>query len=420
VSENAALIDYYTNLLIIQYHNKPKARATIEAMITEGMIYDLAILVRDGFNLETAVGAQLDIIGKYVGVNRVVTGTAFTRSYYGYAEYGDVTPFAFNPMIVYGAAIPDVQFRNYKESSQSLYALTDEEMRAMIKLAIVRNNSNASVRDIDNLLYALFGSDVYFLDRQNMTIVSYMLGDKYSRVFQIAKSSGLLPNPAGVGTVITVVPDIDHIFAYSLYGGSKPTFAAGYVDYWPKWSSIGNYLQLTANYSSQAALSSTRISFYNTSTGRLQAYDFDGTDWVSVGNYLQLTASSLSSQAALSSTRISFHDISTGRLQAYDFDGIDWVAVGNYLQFSANYSSQAALSSTRISFYDASTGRLQAYDFDGTDWVAVGNYLQFSAYYFSSQAALSSTRISFYDISTGKLQAYDFTRSLIGCMASYG
>ena len=231
MSENSALIDYYTNLLIIQYHNKPKARATIEAMISEGMIYDLAILVRDGFNLETAVGAQLDIIGKYVGVNRVVTGTAFTRSYYGYAEYGAVSPFAFQPMMVYGAVAPDVQFRNYKESSQSLYALTDEEMRAMIKLAILRNNSNASVKDIDELLDALFGAEVYFMDHMNMTIVSYMIGSKDTRIFQIAKSSGLLPNPAGVGTVVNVVPDINHIFSYSLYGGSKPTFAVGYAQY---------------------------------------------------------------------------------------------------------------------------------------------------------------------------------------------
>ena len=65
----------------------------------------------------------------------------------------------------------------------------------------------------------------------NMTVVSYMVGEKWSRLFNIAKSENLLPNPAGVGTSLVVVPDINNIFAYSLYGGEKPAFATGYVLY---------------------------------------------------------------------------------------------------------------------------------------------------------------------------------------------
>jgi hypothetical protein len=231
VSENQALVDYYTNLLIIQYHDKPKAIATAQLLVGELMIYDTSAAVRDGFNIDTAVGVQLDIIAKYVGVHRVVTGTTFSRAYFGFSRYGDVSPFTFNPFIRYGAQIPDVQFRSYKESQQSLYALTDEEMRTMIKLAIIRNSSNGSVKDIDEIIDALFGTDVYFDDAQNMTVVTYLVGPTNGRIFNIARSEGLLPNPAGVGTSVTVVPDINNIFAFSRYGGAAPSFAVGFGRY---------------------------------------------------------------------------------------------------------------------------------------------------------------------------------------------
>ena len=231
MSQNLSLIDYYTNLLIIQYHDKPKAIATAELLVGELMIYDTLVDIREAYNIDTAVGVQLDIIGKYTGVNRVITGTTFTRSYFGFSVYGETSSYAFKPFMKYGDTVPDVQFRSYKESTESLYSLTDEEMRVMIKLAIVRNNSNGSVKDIDAIIDALFGTDVYFDDAQNMTVVTYLVGSDKGRIFNIAKASGLLPNPAGVGTSVTIVPDIKNIFAFSKYGGSTPAFAVGFAQY---------------------------------------------------------------------------------------------------------------------------------------------------------------------------------------------
>lgn len=228
--KNTELIEYYKNLLIMQYRDKSKALAHIENIVRSGMIYDIAIAVRDGFNLDTAKGKQLDVLGRIIGPSRTITGTTFTRAYYGYMLYGDTTPFTFNPMLLYGAEAGDVQFRNYTEGQQSLYDLTDEEYRIILKLAIVRNNSNASVKSIDEILFVLFGPECYFIDRMNMT-VSYMIGKNLSRIFDIARSTNLLPNPTGVGTTFIIVPDIKNIFSYSLYGGGKPAFSKGYILY---------------------------------------------------------------------------------------------------------------------------------------------------------------------------------------------
>jgi hypothetical protein len=224
------LVQYYINLLIIQYQNQPKARATIEAVISMLMLYDLMISVRDGYDLDTAVGRQLDIIGKYLGEDRTITGTTFTREYFGFSEYGDVSPFDFNPYIVYGATPPDVQYRRYEESSQSLYDLNDDEYRQILRFKLVQNYSDASNQDIDDFLDAYFGSSVIFTDRENMTI-SYIFQDTVERLVTIAQSEGLLPRPAGVGLSVSFVPDINNIYSFSSYGMDAPDFGVGFSEY---------------------------------------------------------------------------------------------------------------------------------------------------------------------------------------------
>ena len=71
-----SLIDYYVNLLIIQYHNQPKAQATIALFIQELLVNNLAFAVQNGYQLVPssdnpgAVGKQLDVLGKYEGIDR--------------------------------------------------------------------------------------------------------------------------------------------------------------------------------------------------------------------------------------------------------------------------------------------------------------------------------------------------------------
>lgn len=397
---NTELTAYYKDLLIMQYRDKPKALGHVGAVLDAGMIYDIAIAVRDGFNIETAIGKQLDILGKILGVSRTITGTTFTRAYYGYALYGDTTPFLFNPMLLYGAEPPDVQFRDYRESSQSLYDLTDEEYRIILKLAVVRNTSNASVKTIDEILNVLFGAECYFIDRMNMTVVSYMVGDKWARIFQIAKASGLLPNPAGVGTSLVVVPDINNIFAYSLYGGEAPEFAVGYGRY-PFWSEYGDEIILFGYPQPIAKLSETKFvaSSYD---GPLKAWYYDGVSWNVLGNTFD-TEDENSNIVGLSETRIA-HVSGTGVLQAYDFDGTDFIAVGNPLSIASSFVHMTSLSSSIISTLIA--GVVQNYSFDGTDWSTQGNPMSTS---YDRITSVSSSRVVLGEATSPcAIRAYDF------------
>ena len=64
------IINYYTNLLIMQYSGQTKAPATVAATVTPVIADQIYTQVRDAFNINTAVGVQLDILGKYIGANR--------------------------------------------------------------------------------------------------------------------------------------------------------------------------------------------------------------------------------------------------------------------------------------------------------------------------------------------------------------
>ena len=77
------LAQYYSSLLIVQYNDKDKARETIELFASMLLAENLTFEIRDGFNIDSslgslAVGAQIDIVDKYIGVGRDYNGTLLT------------------------------------------------------------------------------------------------------------------------------------------------------------------------------------------------------------------------------------------------------------------------------------------------------------------------------------------------------
>lgn len=152
------LIAYYKNLLIIQYHDKAKAKATIEALVTPVLMDQLPGQVQDAFNLDTAIGVQLDVIGKYEGVTRYV--------------------FDFSNAIT----------------------LNDADFTTLIKFAIIKNNSGSSLNDIQTLFARFFPGAVSVFDHKNMSMDYFfnsIIGSK--QLAEVIVREGLLPHPMGVG-----------------------------------------------------------------------------------------------------------------------------------------------------------------------------------------------------------------------------
>lgn len=167
------LAAYYANLLIIQYINKPKAYATVAAQVTPIFMDQLPNSVQDAFNIETAVGVQLDVLGKYVGASRN-----------GYTLSGPVT-------------------------------LVDDDYRQLIKLVVIKNNSGSSLATIQALLAANFPGQILVSDNQSMGL-NYVLLESLgtSALLEILATGGYLPAPMGVQISVVVVP----VHTYPFFG----------------------------------------------------------------------------------------------------------------------------------------------------------------------------------------------------------
>ena len=178
--------EYYSNLLILQYHNKPKAKATIEAVVNL-LPYELIQEVIGGFDIETAVGKQLDILGEYIGVDRY------------YLEDNEVK------------------------------VLDDEDYRIILKLKAICNTSNLSHKSLDDSLYDFFSNSVRMDSVGNMEMTYFVPKDK-TPVILAAIQKEVLPRPMGVRCSYVIEYD-KKFFGFCTYADQTSVYKTGFRTY---------------------------------------------------------------------------------------------------------------------------------------------------------------------------------------------
>ena len=208
--------EYYKDLLLYQYINLPKARAVIGLLVNQALVDLLPMSVVDAFDIETAVGPQLDVLGEYIGFDRYVVG-AVARSYFTADDY--VTPitngFGFTDYTKpnQNANATFYSYVNYNKTT----ALDDDEYRLLLKLKIIMNASNFSLYDIVELLNDTFGGQIVVADGSNMFLF-YFVAAAIERIATIAYDEGLLPKPMGVGIGgMFSLTDPSKLWGYSSY-----------------------------------------------------------------------------------------------------------------------------------------------------------------------------------------------------------
>lgn len=151
---------YYANLLIAQYWDKPNAKAIINSLLTELLANDVPLSVLNGYDVETAVGVQLDTIGKYLGVTRYFTGQFFTGyfAFVTYDEIGGSISTAKRGFSDYSDPAKSGLWVQYKDIVSTTYTLNDNDYRIIIKMRIFQNNNNNSHKAIDDFIWNLFGA----------------------------------------------------------------------------------------------------------------------------------------------------------------------------------------------------------------------------------------------------------------------
>lgn len=279
------LTDYYKSLLAYEYRGLPNATRQMALYSKQFVADNLAAAVDAAFNLETAVGAQLDIIGKYVGVPRNI-GTPLAQGYFGFWDYAsarDLTkyqgtwlPASDTPTIpaagagnngnwyvasANGASASPIvetftagdvifsngsvwakettdngngftdyvdpsinaagQFYDYTFQNSLNTNLVDSQYRQVIKLKIATNTSDGTLANIVQTLHTLFPGLIYVTDNADMTLT-------YNVSFQVTLSQAILeaylPRPMGVGITVIIQAGLGFLLTE---GGDFLTTEAG-------------------------------------------------------------------------------------------------------------------------------------------------------------------------------------------------
>jgi Protein of unknown function (DUF2612) len=199
----ADLISYYQELLIMQYFQKRKAAGMVGAMVGEIIADSLAFSVQDGFNLDTAIGAQLDKLGAYRNVSRIYHGLNISKTYMSMPSQSDsftgLKGFADDSL---GSTV-SWYFLRVQDVLGGVSSLSDSDFRQLIKFVASYSAQNISIGVLDQILFSMFGSYVTVTDNGNMTLTYNDSPSDPNKTFYAANKELLVPHPAGVSYSVT-------------------------------------------------------------------------------------------------------------------------------------------------------------------------------------------------------------------------
>lgn len=205
-------VAHYQELVTSQFRYKSKFFATLSAAFTP-LVQDINSLLdlQSKFDLDTAVGEQLDMIGEWVGFPRVI-GTTLAGFYFSF----DVS----------GVGIDEGVWRGPFDTDEVSVSLDDTTYRTMLRARIGANHWDGSMEDLQVILDGIFagtGTEVFALDYQDMSMEFVLAGDLPSVTLQSLLARGYFPlKPATVrvrGYTVTSDPG-SPVFAFDSDPGS--------------------------------------------------------------------------------------------------------------------------------------------------------------------------------------------------------
>lgn len=190
---------YYADLLILQYKNKPKARATVQIgcdiYTGNGLLFEFENIL----DIDKAEGYTLDLIGKIVGVPRNVV-----------SDSPNVEFFTFEKQNANGfSTVETLSNGVFKRSDMNYYdknALTDINYRILIKLKAIMNRVRGTWAEMDNMYYSVFGDNLYFENNKDGTITYYYNSDYFDlELWNAIIKLGYLIAPLGISYTVEEV-----------------------------------------------------------------------------------------------------------------------------------------------------------------------------------------------------------------------
>jgi hypothetical protein len=206
-------LEVYTSLVTSEHNRKPNFMATLEASTSlEVLIQDVLATINHQFDVDSAVGIQLDILGVWVGISRIIN-TPLSGIYF---EWN-------NASVGWSFGI----WKGVFSPTTGLTSLPDDSYRTLIKAKIAANAWHGNIPDAYAIWQTLFtGTIIMIQDNQDMTMVIGVAGQPLDVLTQALLVGGYIPlKPEGVRIAYYALPvDTNPLFAW----GANGTGAAGW------------------------------------------------------------------------------------------------------------------------------------------------------------------------------------------------
>lgn len=214
-------LEYYLKLIIIQYYNKPKARGEVSLSLSHySNVYELIQLFYEAFDLDKAVGVQLDIIGKIEGIPRSIP-FIIPKKAFGFNDNPNSGTFGdkFNDDII-AYPFADKFTPNYTD-----YQMDDTTYRKFIKIKISKNTAGACLSSGDKIgiqeaVINAFDGGAYVVDNYDMSLTLYVT-QAYVALMRYVLALDLLPRPQGVRYKYVIMNNVGNTFGFSDNPNSK-------------------------------------------------------------------------------------------------------------------------------------------------------------------------------------------------------
>lgn len=201
-------LETYQKLITSEHRDKPKFMATVDISAKFYVhLQNVMFSFIEKFDLDSATGKQLDIIGEWVGASRFIdsplTGVYFEWS--GAASVGwsfGVWQSEFSP-------------------TSGLTSLPDDIYRTLIRGKIAANRWDGTIPSAYDIWESVFPNNTLVIqDNQNMTMTIAVVGEVLDTLTKQLILGGYIPlKPEGVGVEFYAIPvDTNPLFVWGASG----------------------------------------------------------------------------------------------------------------------------------------------------------------------------------------------------------
>ena len=205
-----SLQEYFANLIILQYRNAPKNRSLIYKLVNLIFANNLALQIRDlTVDVDKSEGKQLDVVGKWVGIDRYYNGPEiWEHPYLSFPLYSQIKSGVYDD--VQGGFSTYTNFadnnggfltyKQWQDIRTTQNTIDDGYFKSLIKLKIIKNSINHTCKNIDNAIWAWSDGNVY--TTWDTMQVTYNYTSSYKTLMTLAVYKDVLPRPTGCTVIV--------------------------------------------------------------------------------------------------------------------------------------------------------------------------------------------------------------------------